>query len=306
MPEMLFFTITQEFDNERIDKVISQVFEDISRSTAQKLIEQNNVTVDGRIINKKYKVNLGEKIELTPPKLQEINVQPQQIKLDILFEDDDLLVVNKPKGMVVHPAVGNLDNTLVNALLFHCDGKLSDINGGIRPGILHRIDKDTSGLLIVAKNNDSHIELAKQIKEHSFTREYRAVVHGNIKTDSGTINAPIGRSKKDRKKMTVTTENSKNAITHYEVIERFCGYTYLKIMLETGRTHQIRVHMAKRGNPVAGDIVYGQKNTPKHLNGQCLHAMRIGFVHPKTHEYLEFSSELPEYFSSFLNILKEK
>lgn len=306
MPEMLFFTITQEFDNERIDKVISQVFEDISRSTAQKLIEQNNVTVDGRIINKKYKVNLGEKIELTPPKLKEINVQPQQIKLDILFEDDDLLVVNKPKGMVVHPAVGNLDNTLVNALLFHCDGKLSDINGGIRPGILHRIDKDTSGLLIVAKNNDSHIELAKQIKEHSFTREYRAVVHGNIKTDSGTINAPIGRSKKDRKKMTVTTENSKNAITHYEVIERFCGYTYLKIMLETGRTHQIRVHMAKRGNPVAGDIVYGQKNTPKHLNGQCLHAMRIGFVHPKTHEYLEFSSELPEYFSSFLNILKEK
>lgn len=306
MPEMLFFTITQEFDNERIDKVISQVFEDISRSTAQKLIEQNNVTVDGRIINKKYKVNLGEKIELTPPKLQEINVQPQQIKLDILFEDDDLLVVNKPKGMVVHPAVGNLDNTLVNALLFHCDGKLSDINGGIRPGILHRIDKDTSGLLIVAKNNDSHIELAKQIKEHSFTREYRAVVHGNIKTDSGTINAPIGRSKKDRKKMTVTTENSKNAITHYEVIERFCGYTYLKIMLETGRTHQIRVHMAKRGNPVAGDIVYGQKNTPKHLNGQCLHAMRIGFVHPKTHEYLEFSSELPEYFSSFLNTLKEK
>lgn len=306
MPEMLFFTITQEFDNERIDKVISQVFEDISRSTAQKLIEQNNVTVDGRITNKKYKVNLGEKIELTPPKLQEINVQPQQIKLDILFEDDDLLVVNKPKGMVVHPAVGNLDNTLVNALLFHCDGKLSDINGGIRPGILHRIDKDTSGLLIVAKNNDSHIELAKQIKEHSFTREYRAVVHGNIKTDSGTINAPIGRSKKDRKKMTVTTENSKNAITHYEVIERFCGYTYLKIMLETGRTHQIRVHMAKRGNPVAGDIVYGQKNTPKHLNGQCLHAMRIGFVHPKTHEYLEFSSELPEYFSSFLNTLKEK
>lgn len=306
MPEMLFFTITQEFDNERIDKVISQVFEDISRSTAQKLIEQNNVTVDGRIINKKYKVNLGEKIELTPPKLKEINVQPQQIKLDILFEDDDLLVVNKPKGMVVHPAVGNLDNTLVNALLFHCDGKLSDINGGIRPGILHRIDKDTSGLLIVAKNNDSHIELAKQIKEHSFTREYRAVVHGNIKTDSGTINAPIGRSKKDRKKMTVTTENSKNAITHYEVIERFCGYTYLKIMLETGRTHQIRVHMAKRGNPVAGDIVYGQKNTPKHLNGQCLHAMRIGFVHPKTHEYLEFSSELPEYFSSFLNTLKEK
>ncbi len=306
MPEMLFFTITQEFDNERIDKVISQVFEDISRSTAQKLIEQNNVTVDGRIINKKYKVNLGEKIELTPPKLQEINVQPQQIKLDIIFEDDDLLVVNKPKGMVVHPAVGNLDNTLVNALLFHCDGKLSDINGGIRPGILHRIDKDTSGLLIVAKNNDSHIELAKQIKEHSFTREYRAVVHGNIKTDSGTINAPIGRSKKDRKKMTVTTENSKNAITHYEVIERFCGYTYLKIMLETGRTHQIRVHMAKRGNPVAGDIVYGQKNTPKHLNGQCLHAMRIGFVHPKTHEYLEFSSELPEYFSSFLNTLKEK
>lgn len=306
MPEILFFTITQEFDNERIDKVISQVFEDISRSTAQKIIEQNNVMVDGKIVNKKYKVNLGEKIELTPPKLQEIKVEPQQIELDIIYEDDDLLVVNKPKGMVVHPAVGNLDNTLVNALLFHCGGKLSDINGSVRPGILHRIDKDTSGLLIVAKNNESHIELAKQIKEHSFTREYRAVVHGNIKVDSGTINEPIGRSKKDRKKMTVTTENSKNAITHYEVIERFCDYTYLKVMLETGRTHQIRVHMAKRGNPVAGDIVYGQKNTPKYLNGQCLHAMRIGFVHPKTHEHLEFSSELPEYFSSFLNKLKEK
>lgn len=306
MPDMLFFTITQEFDNERVDKVISLVFKDISRSSVQKLIEQNNVLVNGETINKRYKVKLDDKIELTPPKSQEIKVEPQEIKLDILYEDDDLLVVNKKKGMVVHPAVGNLENTLVNALLFHCGGNLSNINGEIRPGIIHRIDKDTSGLLIVAKNNNSHIELAKQIKEHSFKREYRAVVHGNIKQDSGTINAPIGRSKKDRKKMAVVKENSRNAVTHFEVIERFGDYTYIKAILETGRTHQIRVHMANMGNPVAGDTVYGPKNTPKYLCGQCLHAMTVGFVHPKTQEYIEFSSQLPDYFNCFLNKLRGK
>ncbi len=305
MSDMLFFTVTSEFDNERIDKVIASNFEDISRNIAQKLIEENLVTVKGKKVNKKYKVKIGEKIEVVAPKPQGFTVIAQDIPLDIRFEDDDLLVINKPKGMVVHPATGNLDNTLVNALLFHCGKNLSDLNGDIRPGIVHRIDKDTSGILMVAKNNNSHTELAKQIKSHSFTREYRAIVHGNLKQDKGTIDAPIGRNKKDRKKMTVTTENSKNAVTHYEVLERYKGYTYIKVMLETGRTHQIRVHMSYIGHPVAGDVVYGLKNTPKELKGQCLHARCIGFIHPKTKEYIEISSELPDYFNKFLSKLKK-
>ncbi|MBR5015272.1 MAG: RluA family pseudouridine synthase, partial [Clostridia bacterium] len=234
------------------------------------------------------------------PEPTEIEAKPQDIPLDIFYEDDDLLVVNKPKGMVVHPAAGNPDGTLVNALLFHCKGSLSGINGEIRPGIVHRIDKDTSGLLVVAKNDATHQKLAEQIKEHSFTRCYKAVVHGNIKDDEGTIDAPIGRSPKDRKKMAVTDKNSREAVTHFKVLERFKDYTYIECKLETGRTHQIRVHMAYRGNPVAGDTLYGPKNTPKDLNGQCLHAYKLGFVHPKTGEYLEFEAPLPEYFEKFL------
>lgn len=226
--------------------------------------------------------------------------------MSIVYEDDDLLVVDKPKGMVVHPAPGNPDGTLVNALLYHCGDSLSGINGVIRPGIVHRIDKDTSGLLIVAKNDFAHVNLAEQIRVHSFTREYRAVVHGNLKQDEGTVNAPIGRSPKDRKKMAVTDRHSRNAVTHYQVLERFGDYTYIKCRLETGRTHQIRVHMAYLGHPLAGDTVYGPKNTPKSLNGQCLHAGLIGFIHPRTGEYMEFSSELPDYFQTFLRTLEQR
>lgn len=306
MPETLFFSVPQELNNERIDKAIAKQFSSMTRSAIQKLIEQNAVTVDGEEVNKNYKVKIGEDIEVLVPDPQELEAIAQDIPLDIRFEDEDLLVVNKPKGMVVHPAAGNLDNTLVNALLFHCKSSLSGINGVIRPGIVHRIDKDTSGLLIVAKNDFAHVNLAQQIKEHSFSREYRAVVHGNLKQDEGTINAPIGRNKNDRKKMAVTNANSKEAVTHYEVIERFNAYTYIKVKLETGRTHQIRVHMAYTGHPVAGDLVYGPRNTPTELKGQCLHAGLVGFVHPRTGKYIELVSELPEYFEKFLTKLRSK
>lgn len=306
MSDLLAFKVPQELDNERIDKAIVLHVDSISRSSVQKLIEQDAITVNGKKVNKKYKVKTGDEIEVTVPEPQELDVLAQDIPLDIRFDDDDLLVVNKAKGMVVHPAAGNLDNTLVNALLFYCKGSLSGINGVIRPGIVHRIDKDTSGLLIVAKNDVAHVGLANQIKEHSFTREYRAIVHGNLKQDKGTIDAPIGRSKNDRKKMAVTKENSRNAITHYEVLERHNGFTYIKVRLETGRTHQIRVHMAYIGHPVAGDMVYGPKNTPTELNGQCLHAGLIGFKHPRTGEYIEISSELPERFEIYLNKIKNR
>ena len=239
------------------------------------------------------------------PKLSEPEAVPQNIPLDIVYEDGDLLVVNKPKGMVVHPAPGNPDGTLVNALLYHCKGSLSGINGVMRPGIVHRIDKDTSGLLIVAKNDISHRQLAEQIKEHSFTREYKAVVYGNLKQDSGTVNAPIGRDPKNRQRMAVVYVNSKPAVTHYEVIKRFEGFTYIKCRLETGRTHQIRVHMAFLGHPLAGDAVSGPKKVITKLQGQCLHAGLIGFIHPTTGKYLEFTSEVPEYFTSNLNRLTE-
>jgi 23S rRNA pseudouridine1911/1915/1917 synthase len=233
----------------------------------------------------------------------EYEALPQDIPLDIVYEDDDLLVVNKPKGMVVHPAAGNYTDTLVNALLFHCKDSLSGINGVMRPGIVHRIDKNTSGLLMVAKNDNSHNFLAEQIKEHSFKREYEAVVYGNVKTDSGTINAPIARHPVKRKQMAVST-GGRDAVTHYEVLERFEGFTHLRLRLETGRTHQIRVHMAYMGHPVAGDDVYGPKKVITSLNGQCLHAKVLGFIHPSTKEYMEFDSQLPEYFKGFLKKLK--
>ena len=277
--------------------------DDLSRSLAQKLIMNGSILVNDQRTTKNYKIKLGDKISVEIPEPEPLEAVPQDIPLDILFEDSDLLVVNKPKGMVVHPAPGNESGTLANALMYHCKGRLSTINGVIRPGIVHRIDKDTSGLLIVAKTDFAHIDLAQQIGEHSFTREYRAIVHGNLREDSGTINAPIGRSEKDRKKMAVTEKNSKVAITHYEVLERFKGYTYVKCRLETGRTHQIRVHMASIGHPVAGDLVYGPKNTPTELHGQCLHAGLIGFVHPRTGEYLELEAPLPEYFQKFLKKL---
>lgn len=281
----------------RLDKLISDNSE-LSRSAAAKLIERGLATVNGKCADKKTVLKSGEAAVVEIPEPEERDILPENIPLDIVYEDDDLLVVNKPKGMVVHPAAGHFSGTLVNALMYHCRGSLSGINGEIRPGIVHRIDKDTSGLLIVAKNDFAHIGLSEQIKAHSFTREYQAVVCGNIKQD-GTVNAPIGRSKLDRKKMCVTAENSREAVTRYFVLNNFAGYTHLRVTLETGRTHQIRVHLSYIGHPVAGDEVYGN-GKPKRLAGQCLHAKKIGFVHPRTGEYLEFDSELPDYFKKFL------
>lgn len=296
------FTVSE--GSVRLDAAVSQEL-DISRGFAAELIDQGKVLINGELSKKSNKVKAGDVISVEMPDLAAPVAIPQNIPLDIVFEDDDLLVVNKPKGMVVHPAPGNPDGTLVNALLYHCKGSLSGINGVMRPGIVHRIDKDTSGLLIVAKNDVSHQFLAEQIKEHTFTREYRAVVYGNIKMDSGKIDAPIGRDPKNRQRMAIVYVNSKPAITHYEVLQRFDGFTLMKFRLETGRTHQIRVHMASIGHPLAGDPLYGPKKAITELKGQCLHAGLIGFIHPKTKVYMEFTSDLPEYFTSYLKKLKE-
>lgn len=300
MSSELNLTVKAENAGVRIDKFISENADGITRSATAKLIEDGNVTVGGKKISKNYKCKENDEITVFIPDAKPLEARAEKIPLDIAYEDSDLLVVNKPKGMVVHPAAGNYDGTLVNALLYHCDGSLSGINGVIRPGIVHRIDKDTSGLLIVAKNDFAHIHLAEQIKDHSFHRAYQAVVYGNIREDSGTVNQPIGRNPNDRKKMAVTLKNSKNATTHYEVINRFGDFTHIRCILETGRTHQIRVHMAYIGHPLAGDMVYGPKKVIKSLEGQCLHAGEIGFVHPRTGQYMEFKSELPDYFKTFL------
>lgn len=292
--------VSQNDIGQRVDRFISENVEDLTRSGVQSIIENGGVSVGGKVIKKNYKLRVSDLVVVTIPEPVELDVTPEDIPLNVVFEDEHLLVVNKPKGMVVHPAAGNYTGTLVNALLSHCKGNLSGINGVIRPGIVHRIDKNTSGLLIVAKTNPAHLGLASQIKEHSFTRIYDAVVYGNIKDDFGVIDAPIGRHPTDRKKMCVTEKNSKNAITHYEVIERLNGFTHLRLRLETGRTHQIRVHMAHLGHPVAGDDVYGPKKCITKLCGQCLHAKVIGFIHPITGEELFFDSPLPDYFVSFL------
>lgn len=290
----------------RIDRFLTDNIPEITRSAVQKIIDEANVTVNGEVVPKKYKCRVGDNVDVTVPDAKPLEAVGQNIPIDIVYEDEHLLVVNKPKGMVVHPANGNPDGTLVNALLYHCGDSLSGINGVIRPGIVHRIDKDTSGLLIVAKSDKAHIGLAQQIKDHSFSRAYEAVVYGNIKEDSGTVCQPIGRDTKDRKRMAVTMKNSKPATTHYEVIKRYGDFTHVRCVLETGRTHQIRVHMAYLGHPVAGDAVYGPRKVITRLNGQCLHAKHIGFVHPVTNEYLEFESDLPEYFTSFLNYLENR
>ena len=299
----LFFNASAENIGTRIDKFLADSDSDLSRSAIQKLIDDKQILCNGKPVSKNYKLKDNDEITVIVPKPVELDVIAQDISLEIVYEDDDLLVVNKPKGMVVHPAAGNYTGTLVNALLFHCKGRLSSINGVIRPGIVHRIDKNTSGLLIVAKNDISHNKLAEQIKAHSFTREYMAVVTGRLKDKKGTIDAPIGRSKYDRKKMCVTELNSKNAITHYEVIEEYHDCSLVRFRLETGRTHQIRVHCAYIGHAVYGDDVYGK--AVKGLQGQCLHAKKIGFIHPTTGEYMEFDSELPDYFISVLNRLKK-
>ena len=288
--------VDSEFDGVRADKYISDN-SDISRSLAAKLLEDSSCLINKKPEGKNYKVKAGDEIEIILPDAEELEVVPENIPLDIVYEDDDLLVVNKPKGMVVHPAPGHYSGTLVNALMFHCKDSLSGINGVIRPGIVHRIDKDTSGLLIVAKNDNAHNGLAEQIKVHSFTRRYEAVVVGGVK-ENGTVNAPIARHKTDRKKMTVS-EEGRSAVTHYEVIGNYNRFSHLRLILETGRTHQIRVHMAYIGHPVAGDTVYGD-GKPKWLEGQCLHAKEIGFIHPITGKQLYFTSQLPEYFKKML------
>lgn len=284
----------------RIDKFLSANIPDFSRNSIQALINDGRVFVNGKAISKNYKLCKDDFISVDVPEPVTLEITAENIPIEIVYEDSDLLVVNKPKGMVVHPAAGNFSGTLVNALMYHCGDSLSGINGVLRPGIVHRIDKNTSGLLIVAKNDRAHRGLAEQIKQHTFTREYQAVVVGNIKDDEGTVHAPIGRHPVDRKRMAVTDKNSKDAITHYSVIERYKGYTHLRLRLETGRTHQIRVHMAYIGHPVAGDDVYGHNKENYPLNGQCLHAGLIGFIHPATGEYLEFSAPLPDYFTGFL------
>ena len=297
------YEVNDEHKGERVDKFLAAQLDGLTRSGIQKLITAGSVLVGGKPADKNYKLRSGDVVDVTIPDPEVLDVRPQDIPVDIVYEDDSLLVVNKPKGMVVHPAAGNPDGTLVNALLYHCDGRLSSINGVIRPGIVHRIDKQTSGLLMVAKTDKAHNCLAQQIKEHSFTREYQAILTGRLKEKSGTINAPIGRSKYDRKKMCVTQLNSKEAVTHYEVLEEFGQYSLVKFRLETGRTHQIRVHSAYIGHPVLGDDVYGKPF--QGLEGQCLHAKKIGFVHPETEEYMEFDSELPQYFTAVLNRLRK-
>lgn len=294
-----------DYSGTRLDKAVNLCFPDITRSAAQNLIAKKLVIVDGESKDKNYILKEGQIIEINLPSPIETKSTPENIPLDIRYEDDDLLVVNKAKGIVVHPAPGNYSGTLVNALLYYCKGSLSGINGVIRPGIVHRIDKDTSGLLIVAKNDNSHKILAEQIKTHSFTREYKAIVYGNIKQNSGTVDAPIGRSQKDRKKMSVTMKNSRVAVTHFEVEERYGEFTKITLVLETGRTHQIRVHMSHIGHPLVGDIAYGPKNKFKDLSGQCLHASKIGFIHPTKSKYIEVESELPPYFVNFIAYLKK-
>ena len=299
-----FFVVDENNIGKRIDKFLTEKITEMTRNSIVNLILNDSVTVNDKSINKNYKLRNQDKVSIIIPEPVEYDVKAENIPIEILYEDDDLLIVNKEKGMVVHPAPGNYENTLVNALMYHCGDKLSGINGVLRPGIVHRIDKNTSGLLIVSKNDFSHKILAEQIKEHSFTREYEAIVYGNIKDDIGTIDASIGRHHIDRKKMTVTEKNSKNAVTHYQVIKRYKGYTHIKCILETGRTHQIRVHMAYIGHPVSGDDVYGVKNEKVNFIGQCLHARKIGFIHPKTNEYMEFTSQLPQYFADYLKKLE--
>lgn len=290
----------------RIDKLVCDNVDELTRSAAVRLIDEGLCTVNGQMVSKSFKASSGDSVTIMIPPPSSIDALPENIPLDIVYEDDDLLVVNKPKNMVVHPAAGNTDGTLVNALLYHCKDSLSGINGKLRPGIVHRIDKDTSGLLIVAKNDLTHKHLAEQIKEHSFKREYEAIVYGHFRDKEGSVDAPIGRSPKDRKRQAVTDRNSKHAVTHYEVLEEFDGFSYIKLRLETGRTHQIRVHMAHIGHPVAGDPVYGPKKVITELGGQCLHARVIGFIHPATGNYMEFSSALPDYFTKYLTLLRKR
>ncbi len=302
----LSFTVDSADAGVRLDKYLSDRMDGTSRSAIVKLIEDGRVSVGERPASKSAKTAAGDVVTVEIDDPQPVDIVPEDIPLDIVYEDKHLLVVNKPKGMVVHPAPGNYSGTLVNALMYHCGDQLSGINGELRPGIVHRIDKNTSGLLAVAKSDIAHAGLSAQIADHSFTREYLAVAYGNIREDERTIDAPIGRHKTDRKRMCVTQLNSKPAVTHIRVLERLNGFTYISCRLETGRTHQIRVHLASIGHPIAGDDVYGPKKVITALAGQCLHAYRLGFIHPVTGEYLEFTADPPASFLAFLTKLRNQ
>lgn len=301
----LCLQVEAAYEGLRIDKYLAEVMTDYSRSFLQKQLKDKNVTVNGCPVKASYKVAEEEEIAVAIPASQEPDILPQNIPLDILYEDEQLLVVNKPKGMVVHPSAGHYSDTLVNALMFHCKGRLSGINGVLRPGIVHRIDMDTTGALVVCKTDLAHQSLAAQLKKHSITRRYRAIVHGNLKESQGTVEGTIGRHPVERKKMAANVTKGKRAVTHYRVLEQLKGYTYVECQLETGRTHQIRVHMSSIGHPLLGDVVYGPKKCPfPSLMGQTLHAMVLGFLHPVTGEYLEFQAPLPEYFEALLKKLR--
>lgn len=306
MPDVYCFQVTEEQEEERIDKVMASLIDSLSRSFIQKMLKEGRVLVNQSPVKANYRVKAEEEIRFELPKAVEPEIEPEDIPLDILYEDEDVLVVNKPKGMVVHPAPGHYNNTLVNALMYHCKDSLSGINGVLRPGIVHRIDRDTTGSLIVCKNDAAHLSVAGQLKEHSIVRRYRAIVHGVIREEEGMVELPIGRHPTDRKKMAAGVRNGKEAVTHYQVLERFSNYTYIECRLETGRTHQIRVHMEKIGHPLLGDMIYGNRKSPFTLQGQTLHAMTLGFVHPRTGLYIETTAPLPEYFSSLLDILKSR
>lgn len=304
MEEIRQFLVIDEEEGSRLDVYLSEQLGDMSRSYIQKLIKEKKVKVNEKIEKAKYLVKENDNISIEIPKPKTLEIIAQDIPIDIVYEDDDLLIVNKPQDMVVHPAPGNYENTLVNAILYHCEGNLSSINGVIRPGIVHRIDKDTSGLLMIAKNNNSHNYLSEQLKDHSITREYEFICHGVIKEDKITVNKPIGRNPKDRLKMAVV-KDGKHAVTHFEVINRYENFTHVKATLETGRTHQIRVHALSLNHPLVGDPIYGPKNNKFGVKGQVLHAKKLGFIHPTTKEYVEFDSELPEHFKSIIKKLNK-
>lgn len=303
---MTEFLVEQPNNNIRIDKFLSEQMPDYTRSFLQKLIKEGDVLVNGQPVKSNYKLSTDDRISVEIPEMKDPEILAEDIPLDILYEDSDIIIVNKPKQMVVHPAPGHYSGTLVNALMYHCGNDLSGINGELRPGIVHRIDMDTTGSLVICKNDIAHQSLSEQLKVHSIKRVYEAIVHGNLKEDTGTIHAPIGRHPQDRKKMSIHAKISRDAITHYQVIERFGNYTYIECQLETGRTHQIRVHMASIGHPILGDEVYGPKKCPfPSLQGQTLHAKTLGIIHPRTGEYLEVNAPLPDYFTKLLRILSE-